>query len=146
MADARSTALLDMTLLPPLEEVLDLAAAQLAAWMPNQRWYAHKGAGAPQVEVAGWAPLRIAPDHATVLLVAAVHLGDGDRPAVGGAADGSVGSGPAGAPVAPGPAPGAPPRPLARDAAARLRVGSDRVYENVTRPGRIRSGSGHTAA
>ena len=87
MADARSTALLDMTLLPPLGEVLDLAAAQLAAWMPQQRWYAHKGAGAPQVEVAGWAPLRIAPDHATVLLVAAVHLGDGDRPAAGGTVD-----------------------------------------------------------
>ena len=111
MADARSTALLDMTLLPPLGEVLDLAAAQLAAWMPQQRWYAHKGAGAPQVEVAGWAPLRIAPDHATVLLVAAVHLGDEDRPAVGGAADGSVGSGPDGAPVAPGTAPGAHPGP-----------------------------------
>ena len=111
MADARSTALLDMTLLPPLGEVLDLAAAQLAAWMPNQRWYAHKGAGAPQVEVAGWAPLRIAPDHATVLLVAAVHLGDGDRPAAGGAADGSVGNGPDGAPVAPGTAPGAHPGP-----------------------------------
>ncbi len=111
MADARSTALLDMTLLPPLGEVLDLAAAQLAAWMPNQRWYAHKGAGTPQVEVAGWAPLRIAPDHATVLLVAAVHLGDGDRLAAGGAADGSVGSGPDGAPVAPGTAPGAHPGP-----------------------------------
>ncbi|WP_341856534.1 hypothetical protein [Brachybacterium sp. GPGPB12] len=55
--------------------------------MPQQRWYAHKGAGAPQVEVAGWAPLRIAPDHATVLLVAAVHLGDGDRPAAGGTVD-----------------------------------------------------------
>ncbi|MFJ6042300.1 MULTISPECIES: phosphotransferase [Brachybacterium] len=111
MADARSTALLDMTLLPPLGEVLDLAAAQLAAWMPNQRWYAHKGAGTPQVEVAGWAPLRIAPDHATVLLVAAVHLGDGDRLAAGGAADGSVGNGPDGAPVAPGTAPGAHPGP-----------------------------------
>ncbi|HJF49312.1 MAG TPA: trehalose biosynthesis protein, partial [Brachybacterium paraconglomeratum] len=103
MADARSTALLDMTLLPPLGEVLDLAAAQLAAWMPQQRWYAHKGAGAPQVEVAGWAPLRIAPDHATVLLVAAVHLGDGDRLAAGGAPDapsaapgGGAGPGPTG--------------------------------------------------
>lgn len=109
MADARSTALLDMTLLPPLGEVLDLAAAQLAAWMPQQRWYAHKGAGAPQVEVAGWAPLRIAPDHATVLLVAAVHLGDGDRPAADGAAadafDGTAG----GAPDAPGAAPGGAP-------------------------------------
>ncbi|MEO2098483.1 MAG: trehalose biosynthesis protein, partial [Brachybacterium sp.] len=111
MADARSTALLDMTLLPPLGEVLDLAAAQLAAWMPQQRWYAHKGAGAPQVEVAGWAPLRIAPDHVSVLLVAAVHLGDEDRPAAGGAADGSVGSGSDGAPVAPGTAPGAHPGP-----------------------------------
>ena len=35
---------------------------------------------------------------------------------------------------------------LAPGAAARRRGGSDRVYENVTRPGRIRSGSGHTAA
>ena len=39
------------------------------------------------MEVAGWAPLRIAPDHATVLLVAAVHLGDS-----GGAGTGPTGS------------------------------------------------------
>lgn len=81
MADARSTAqprLLDMTVLPPLEDVLELAAAQLSAWMPAQRWYAHKGAGSAHVGVAGWAPLRIAPDHAVVLLVASVRLGDGD--------------------------------------------------------------------
>jgi predicted trehalose synthase len=74
-APADESVPLDLTALPPLEEVLELLTAQLAAWMPAQRWYAHKGAGTPRVEVAGWAPLRIAPDHATVLLVAAVHLG-----------------------------------------------------------------------
>ena len=82
MDEDRSAAPLDPTDLPPLEEVLDLLTAQLAAWLPAQRWYAHKGAGDPHVEIAGWAPLRIAPDHATILLVVEVRT---DRDASSGA-------------------------------------------------------------
>ena len=73
MDDDRSSAALDLTALPPLEEILELATAQLAAWMPAQRWFAHRGPAAPEVSVAGWAPLRIAAEHAVVLLVAEVR-------------------------------------------------------------------------
>jgi predicted trehalose synthase len=80
MDEDRPAAPLDPTDLPPLEEVLDLLTAQLAAWLPAQRWYAHKGAGTPHVEVAGWAPLRIAPDHAVVLLVVEVSTDQDGSP------------------------------------------------------------------
>jgi maltokinase len=73
MDDDRSSAALDLTALPPLEEVLELATAQLAAWMPAQRWFAHRGPAAPEVAVAGWAPLRIAAEHVVVLLVAEIR-------------------------------------------------------------------------
>ncbi len=45
---------LDVTTLPPLDEVLSSCLDQLAAWMPLQRWFAHKGAGHPQLRVVGW--------------------------------------------------------------------------------------------
>ena len=57
---------LDATALPPLDELLGELAAQLAAWMPRQRWYAHKGATTPTVAVRGWAPLRVAPSGTSV--------------------------------------------------------------------------------
>ncbi len=66
---------LDLSALPPLGEILDLLTGQLLAWMPAQRWYAHKGAGTPQLSIRGWAPLRLAPDHLAVLVVVAVTLG-----------------------------------------------------------------------
>ena len=65
---------LDVSALPPLEEVLEQLTEQLAAWMPSQRWYAHKGAGVPQVTIRGWAPLRVAPDHVVVMTAVAVSL------------------------------------------------------------------------
>lgn len=69
-----SPALLDVSALPPMGEVLEQLTEQLAAWMPDQRWYAHKGAGLPQVTIRGWAPLRVAPDHVVVLAAVAVSL------------------------------------------------------------------------
>ncbi|MBB5830388.1 phosphotransferase [Brachybacterium aquaticum] len=77
MDEMRPTALLDVTALPPLGEVLDLLPELLAAWMPAQRWYAHKGAGTPTIAIDGWATLRVAPDHVVVLVVAAVRLEHG---------------------------------------------------------------------
>ncbi|WP_422115583.1 maltokinase N-terminal cap-like domain-containing protein [Brachybacterium sp. UNK5269] len=70
---------LDVTALPPLGEVLEQLTGQLAAWMPAQRWYAHRGAGAPRIAVRGWAPLRVAPDHVVVLAVVAAVLERGDE-------------------------------------------------------------------
>lgn len=78
-ASAAAAGILDVTALPPLGEVLEQLTAQLAAWMPEQRWYAHRGAGAPQIAVRGWAPLRVAPDHVVVLAVVAVLLERGDE-------------------------------------------------------------------
>ncbi|HEX7352930.1 maltokinase N-terminal cap-like domain-containing protein [Brachybacterium sp.] len=74
---------LDLSALPPVGEILDLLTGQLLAWMPAQRWYAHKGAGRAQLSIRGWAPLRVAPDHLAVLVVVAVtlqgeHLGESD--------------------------------------------------------------------
>ena len=68
---------LDVSALPPLGEVLEQLTGQLAAWMPAQRWYAHKGAGTPRARISGWAPLRIAPDHLALLVVVAVSVRDG---------------------------------------------------------------------
>lgn len=68
---------LDVSTLPPLGELLEALTAQLAAWMPAQRWYAHKGAGTPTIAVRGWAPLRVAPDHVVLLAVVAVAPADG---------------------------------------------------------------------
>lgn len=68
---------LDVSALPDFADVLDLLTDHLAAWMPLQRWYAHKGAGAPTVLVAGWAPLRVAPDHVVIELVVEVQLEGG---------------------------------------------------------------------
>ena len=68
---------LDVSALPPLGEVLEQLTGQLAAWMPAQRWYAHKGAGTPRARISGWAPLRIAPDHLALLAVVAVSVRDG---------------------------------------------------------------------
>lgn len=65
---------LDVSALPPLEEVLEQLTEQLAAWMPAQRWYAHKGSGVPQLTIRGWAPLRVAPDHVVVMTAVAVSL------------------------------------------------------------------------
>ncbi|ASK65391.1 trehalose biosynthesis protein [Brachybacterium avium] len=70
-------AALDVSALPPLEEVLELLTEPLAAWMPAQRWYAHKGSGSPRTGIRGWAPLRVAPDHLVVLVVVAVSLAGG---------------------------------------------------------------------
>src|SRR5690606_38346748 len=47
MDEMRSSAVapagaLDVSTLPPLGELLEALTAQLAAWMPAQRWYAHK--------------------------------------------------------------------------------------------------------
>ncbi|WP_193107149.1 phosphotransferase [Brachybacterium sp. FME24] len=64
----------DVTALPPLDELLDALTDQLAAWMPAQRWYAHKGTGLPRITIRGWAPLRVAPDHAVVLAVVAADV------------------------------------------------------------------------
>ncbi|WP_010532745.1 phosphotransferase [Brachybacterium squillarum] len=50
-------ATLDITALPALDELLDGLAAPLAAWLPAQRWYAHKADGTPRMEITGWAPL-----------------------------------------------------------------------------------------
>lgn len=70
-------AALDVSALPPLDEVLELLTVPLSTWMPAQRWYAHKGAGTPRITIHGWAPLRVAPDHLVVLVVVAVSLADG---------------------------------------------------------------------
>lgn len=59
----------DATALPPMDELLDALTSPLAAWMPGQRWFAHKGAGTPEVSIRGWAPLRVEPDHVVVLVV-----------------------------------------------------------------------------
>ena len=79
MDEMRSSAVapagaLDVSTLPPLGELLEALTAQLAAWMPAQRWYAHKGAGAPEIGIRGWAPLRVAPDHVVVLAAVSVAL------------------------------------------------------------------------
>ncbi|MGP9538498.1 maltokinase N-terminal cap-like domain-containing protein [Brachybacterium sp. AOP43-C2-M15] len=68
--------MLDVSTLPPLGEILEQLTDLLAAWMPAQRWYAHKGAADPRAEIRGWAPLRVAPDHVVVLAVVAAHLED----------------------------------------------------------------------
>ncbi|MFC7375275.1 trehalose biosynthesis protein [Brachybacterium sp. GCM10030267] len=69
----------DVTTLPPLDDVLNALTGPLAAWMPSQRWYAHKGAGTPTVSIRGWAPLRVAAGHAVVLtVVAAAPEGAGE--------------------------------------------------------------------
>lgn len=68
---------LDLSLLPPPGEVLDALTGALALWLPAQRWYAHKGAGTPQVGIAGWAPLRLAAAQLTLEVVLAVRLPDG---------------------------------------------------------------------
>lgn len=68
---------LDVSALPPLGTLLDRLSAPLALWMPAQRWYAHKSAGAPQMRISGWAPLRIAPDHLVVLTVVTAALAGG---------------------------------------------------------------------
>ena len=70
-------AALNVSALPPWGEVLAQLTEQLAAWMPDQRWYAHKGAGTPRVSIHGWAPLRVAPDHVVVLVAVAVVLEHG---------------------------------------------------------------------
>jgi maltokinase len=78
MDEPRSpAAAFDVTALPPLADLLDGLTDQLTAWMPAQRWYAHKGAGAPILSIRGWAPLRVAPDHAVVLTVVAVAFDGG---------------------------------------------------------------------
>ncbi|APX34776.1 trehalose biosynthesis protein [Brachybacterium sp. P6-10-X1] len=49
--------------------------------MPTQRWYARKGTGTPAVSIRGWAPLRVADDHISVLVVLAAAVpgsGPGD--------------------------------------------------------------------
>ncbi|WP_245921138.1 maltokinase N-terminal cap-like domain-containing protein [Brachybacterium timonense] len=61
-APPREVAALDVTVLPTVQELLELALEPLAAWMPHQRWFAHKTAGAPELEVAGWVQLPSAPD------------------------------------------------------------------------------------
>jgi maltokinase len=76
-AESAAAPTLDVSTLPPLGEILDHLTEQLAAWMPAQRWYAHKGAGAPRARIAGWAPLRVAPDHVAVLVAVAMSLQDG---------------------------------------------------------------------
>lgn len=53
MDEMRSSAVapagaLDVSTLPPLGELLEALTAQLAAWMPAQRWYAHKGRALPR--------------------------------------------------------------------------------------------------
>lgn len=78
-AQPDASPVLDVSTLPPLGEVLEAITAQLAAWMPAQRWYAHKGVGTPTVSIAGWAPLRVAPDHLVVLVVVAVALEGGEE-------------------------------------------------------------------
>ncbi|MEE1617982.1 maltokinase N-terminal cap-like domain-containing protein [Brachybacterium sp. J153] len=86
---------LDATALPPLDELLEELAAQLAAWMPRQRWYAHKGATTPTVAVRGWAPLRVAPDHAVLLTVVVVGpTTPADTAAGVDASDGATGADP----------------------------------------------------
>ena len=70
-------AALDLTALPPLGEVLDGLTGHLAAWMHTQRWYAHKGTGAPRVQLRGWAPVRVASDHAVVATVVGATIGTG---------------------------------------------------------------------
>ena len=67
---ADAPAALDLTVLPPLDDLLTRLVDQLAAWMPAQRWFAHKGAQGLRISVGGWAPLHLAADHlvlATVL-------------------------------------------------------------------------------
>ncbi|GAA1483620.1 maltokinase N-terminal cap-like domain-containing protein [Brachybacterium fresconis] len=71
-------AAIDVTALPPLPELLDALTDQLAAWMPAQRWYARKGTGTPDVSIRGWAPLRVADDHLTVLVVLAAAVPGSD--------------------------------------------------------------------
>lgn len=66
----------DTTALPPMGELLDALTSPLAAWLPVQRWFAHKGAGTPEVSIRGWAPLRVMPDHAVVLVVVGTRFGD----------------------------------------------------------------------
>lgn len=74
---AAGPAALDVSALPPLDEVLDLLTGPLATWLPAQRWYAHKGSQAPLAAIHGWAPLRVAPDHLVLLVVVSVTLEDG---------------------------------------------------------------------
>lgn len=70
-------AVLDLTGLPPIGEVLASLTDSVAAWMHTQRWYAHKGTGVPSVRLAGWAPLRVAPDHLVVTTVVVAEVGEG---------------------------------------------------------------------
>ncbi|MGP5089569.1 maltokinase N-terminal cap-like domain-containing protein [Brachybacterium tyrofermentans] len=70
----------DATAMPPMDELLDALTSPLADWMPNQRWFAHMGAGTPEVSIRGWAPLRVAPDHVVVLVVVGARFA-GTEPA-----------------------------------------------------------------
>ena len=76
---ADPTAPRDLTALPPLEEVLAPLPELLDGWLPRQRWFAHKGAGAPRTALAGWAPLAATAEHLVLQCVAEVTLPDGDR-------------------------------------------------------------------
>lgn len=68
----------DVTALAPPDALLDALTEQLAAWMPTQRWYAHKSTGTPVVEIRGWAPLRVAPDHLVLMTVVGAFTGEGE--------------------------------------------------------------------
>lgn len=68
---------LDVTELPPIADILHALTEQLAAWMPRQRWYAHKTGGAPQVEVTGWAPLSCRTDALVLTVVIQALPADG---------------------------------------------------------------------
>lgn len=70
---------LDVTALPPLGEVLQAAAEHLAAWMPRQRWYARKSAGAPAVRVLGWAVLGAHPSALVLDTVVEASAPEGAR-------------------------------------------------------------------
>lgn len=67
---------LDVTAMPPLDEVLADVLDHLTAWIPAQRWYAHKGAGTPRLTVRGWAPLRVDSRCLVIDTVLAVQLAD----------------------------------------------------------------------
>ena len=68
----------DVTELAAPDVLLEALTEQLAAWMPLQRWYAHKGTGAPAVRIRGWAPLRVAADHLVLMAVVGASAGEGE--------------------------------------------------------------------